>query len=160
MFHKYTQTYMTTSERHSEYTALSSVVCRLEGLKRRAVFCPRHEVKTVYCSRSDKQCESKHTGYWKSATHSGTVSDAHANCSYWHTFRAFRAWECCLFIFYFFLVTSLPILVYSNTNIINHVTWHCDFLLASRWTMVTMRIVFSQMTGMSSIESQSNIALV
>lgn len=67
MLDKYTQMYMTTSARHSKYTAFSLVVCRLEELKREAAFfflfffCPRHEAKTVYCSRSDKQCESKST---------------------------------------------------------------------------------------------------
>lgn len=74
--------------------------------KEKLFFCPHHEVKTVYCSRSDKQSKSKHTYYWKSVTHSGTVSAAHINCSYWHTFRAFRARE------YYFcdLITYISIL--------------------------------------------------
>lgn len=130
MLDKYTQTYMTTLERHSEYTAFSFAVCRLESLKREAVFlCPRHEVKTVYRSRSDKQCEWKHTSYWKSMTHSGTVSDARTNCSYWSAFRAFRA-------FWTFITVGafrawLPISVYHKSNIITMPQRNPNILLAS-----------------------------
>lgn len=98
MLDKYTQMYMTTSEKHSKYTAFSFCGLSVGRTEKKSCFflffCPRHEANTVYCSRSDKQCESKHTGYWKSMTHSGSVSDARTDCSYWNTFRAS---ECCFF---------------------------------------------------------------
>lgn len=83
--------------------------------KEKLFFRLHREVKTVYCSRSDKQCESKHTGYWKSMTRSGTVSDAHTNCSHWHTFWAFRACQCCF-------CDLITYIVYHNTN--DLAMWH------------------------------------